>query len=88
MIACALSAFGGGLIGGCVACLVGPSEPRSAANPYPSWLDDDVAEQIEEAAQEWATAHGRPGAAELVARKLRLAHRLGRQRRERRPWRR
>lgn len=59
-------------------------------HPRPAPLDDlaldpDLDRQIDHAAQQWAEANQRPGAAPLVADKLRLAHRLN-QRRQRRRW--
>jgi hypothetical protein len=49
-------------------------------------IDPDVDHQINEAADRWAAAHDRPGAAPLVARKLRLAY-VSRHRRARlRRW--
>ncbi len=39
-------------------------------------IDPAVDHQINEAAEQWATARGQPGAAPLVARKLRLLYGL------------
>jgi hypothetical protein len=53
-------------------------------------IDPDVERQIAEAAAQWAAAHHRPGAAPLVADKLRLAYVLNQRRtrrRHRRWWR-
>jgi hypothetical protein len=43
----------------------------------------DVEERISQAASQWAAAHGRPAAAPLLARKLRLAYVLNQRRRRR-----
>lgn len=40
-----------------------------------------VEQQIDAAARQWAAAQGRPAAAPLMARKLRLVHRLNQRRR-------
>jgi hypothetical protein len=50
-------------------------------------IDPDVDRRINQAASRWATAHGRPAAAPLVAGKLRLAYVLHRRRERRRHWR-
>ena len=49
-------------------------------------LDAALDEQINEAASQWASAHGQPAAAPLLARKLRLAYGLNERRRTRRRW--
>jgi len=43
-------------------------------------LDPDLDRQIDAAAAQWATVHGRPAAAPLVADKLRLAYVLSQRR--------
>lgn len=47
-------------------------------------IDPDVDRRINRAASQWATAHGQPAAAPLVAGKLRLAYALSRRRERRR----
>jgi hypothetical protein len=49
-------------------------------------LDPDVEYQIDQAANQWAEAHHRPGAAPLVADKLRLVYTLNQRRQRRRRW--
>jgi len=44
------------------------------------YIDPDVDRQIKRAASQWATAHGQPAVAPLVASKLRLAYVLSRRR--------
>jgi hypothetical protein len=49
-------------------------------------IDPAVDRQINEAAHRWAAAHGKAGAAPLVARKLRLAYVLQQRRARMRRW--
>lgn len=69
-------AAGGGLVSRYLA-------KRSCSSIGEASPDPDVERQIKQAASQWATAHGQPAAAPLVAGKLRLAYVLH-QRRERR----
>jgi hypothetical protein len=78
--------LGGTVTGGLVSWwLLGrtPARRERADN----WsVDPAVAARIDQAASRWAKAHGRPGAAPLVAGKLRLAYALNQRRRSRRRW--
>jgi hypothetical protein len=47
--------------------------------------EDWLAAEIDQAAATWATTHGRPEAAGLMADKLHLLHHLGQRRQGRRP---
>jgi hypothetical protein len=77
---CLLSGAAGGLVSWWV------MERTSVPRHQPvARLDADLDEQINQAASQWAAAHGQPAAAPLLARKLRLAHLLN-QRRSRRRW--
>lgn len=49
-------------------------------------IDPAIDHQINEAADRWAATHDRPGAAPLVARKLRLAYVLQQRRTRVRRW--
>lgn len=51
------------------------SEPP-ATEPADPWVEAE----IDRAAVEWAMEHGRPEAANLIANKLRLLHRIGSER--------
>jgi hypothetical protein len=57
------------------------------APPDNDAIDPDVDRQINAAADSWAVAHDRPGAAPLIARKLRLAYVLQQRRARGRRWR-
>jgi hypothetical protein len=50
--------------------------------PFTEPIDPWVEAEIDQAAAAWATEHGRPEAAGLLADKLRLLHRLGSERRQ------
>lgn len=61
---------------------------QQPAGEKPDWspVDPDTDLRIRDTAAGWAAAHGRPGAAGLVAEKLRTMHLVNR-RRTRRRWR-
>jgi hypothetical protein len=65
-------AFGGASVVWALLRRSTPAEPPSSEQP-----DEWVSAEIDQAAVAWATAHGRPEAAPLMADKLRLLHRLG-----------
>jgi hypothetical protein len=71
--------LGGGLAGGAITWWCRRSLAR-ASNGTTVTVDPAVDECIDQAAAQWATAHGQPAAAPLVANKLRLAQRLATQR--------
>lgn len=88
-----LIALGIGMLGGVVAGgFMGWWTVRRLVRPLPLdhlILDDNLDHNITEAASQWAIAHGRPEAANLVADKLRVVSRLNqrhRRRRVRRGW--
>lgn len=66
-----------GIIGGGMAAWALLRRRASAEPPLPEQPDEWVSAEIDQAAAAWATAHGRPEAAPLMADKLRLLHRLG-----------
>jgi hypothetical protein len=81
---CAVSGAVGGLV---TWWLMERTSEASAPLHQPTvGLDADLDEQISGAASQWASAHGQPAAAPLLARKLRLAHVLNERRRQRRRW--
>jgi hypothetical protein len=67
-------AVGGGLVSSRILRRRRPSSADQAS------LDPDVEHEIDETASRWATAHGQPAAAPLVAGKLRLAYVLSQRR--------
>jgi hypothetical protein len=64
--------------------LVGWRLARRNGSPEPSALDPVLEQRIDAAAAQWAAAHDRPGAAPLIADKLRLAYVLSQRPRRRR----
>ncbi len=82
LLALMAGGVGGGVAGGLARwCVV----RRRSVDPLA--LDPDLDRQIDSAAAQWARVHKRPGAAPLVADKLRLAYVLSqRPRRRRRRW--
>jgi hypothetical protein len=74
--------FSGTLAGGLLSWLL--NQPRDATRPVePLPIDPDVDARIDRAASQWAAANDQPGAAPLVADKLRLAYVLSQRRRQR-----
>jgi len=78
----------GGAVGGLVSwwlmertCDTGEPLHRPVAG-----FDPDLDGQIGKAASQWASVHGQPAAAPLLARKLRLAYDLNERRRRHRRW--
>jgi hypothetical protein len=78
----------GGAIGGLVSwwLMERTSDARASLHRPVAGFDADLDGQIGEAASQWASAHGQPAAAPLLARKLRLAYGLNERRRTRRRW--
>jgi hypothetical protein len=71
--------FGGTLAGGLISWQF--LRPPPSHKPLDlNAIDPDEDEQINRAASRWAKAHHRPGAAPLVADKLRLVYTLNRRR--------
>jgi hypothetical protein len=81
VLALLIGVVGGAVAGGLVSLRL-LQRVRSASRHEP--LDPEVEQQINYAANEWATAHGHPAAAPLVAGKLRLAYVLTRRKKGRR----
>src|SRR6202034_1173008 len=78
LISVGCGAFGGGLVGRLSTWFHSRGERRSKPSDFSEVVSNPVIEQqLEEAATEWAAAHGHSAARELVARKLRLGYRLG-----------
>jgi hypothetical protein len=72
-----------GLISGVVGGGLGSSgvlRRRCSTAAERASVDPDVEREIDEAASQWATTHGQPAAAPLVAGKLRLAYVLSQRR--------
>ena len=70
-------ALAGGLAGGLLLWWHHRHQPSVSPSSPAEFIDPWVAAQIDQAAATWATQHGRPEAAPLMADKLRLLHRLG-----------
>jgi hypothetical protein len=84
-----LIALAAGAVGGLVAGLMVwrlLRQRHGNGTVEPPGISADVEEQINRAAAWWARVHNRPGAAPLVARKLRLTYGLNQRRRSRKRW--
>lgn len=83
-----LIALGAGMLGGVMAGgFMGWWTVRRLVRRLPLHhvtVDDNLDHTINRAASQWAIAHGRPEATNLVADKLRLVHRLNQRRSRRR----
>jgi hypothetical protein len=83
IIALFVGTFSGTVAGGLVSWwLVGRSLAETVPVDYLA-VDPDLDDQIDRAANQWAEAHHRPGAAPLVADKLRLVYHLHQRRQSR-----
>ena len=86
LIAVAVEIVTGTLTGVLVGMLLLRGGDGPGREHYAGPIDRDVDMRIRDAAAGWASAHGRPEGAGLVAEKLRMLHVLGRRRASRR-WR-
>jgi hypothetical protein len=77
-------ASGGGLVGGAIAWWYARSRRQDGFVVPAVCIDPTLEQQCDDAAAQWAAAHGQPSAAPLIANKLKLAqilrsqHRSGR----------
>lgn len=85
MLTILLALIAGGVGGGAIALLLSRRDIRRCA-PDSSVLAPELERQIDGAAAQWAAVHDRPGAAPLIADKLRLAYVLSQRPRRRRRW--
>lgn len=74
VVALLLGTLSGGLAGGLASRWLLTRLTVEALPAAGSGIDPDLDEQIRQAASRWAEAHHRPGAASLVADKLRLVY--------------
>lgn len=86
VIAVAVGIMTGTLTGILLGLLLLERRNGASRRHEPLPIDRDMDMRIRDAAAGWATAHGRPQAAGLVAKKLRMMHTMGRRRASRR-WR-